>query len=383
MPAPSTEASTASTTEKQATSAHKDVRLLRRWLIVACSVGTFLLIVPPIVYLWTGWQTRKEDLINSFSDKGFSDYFKMFDKGQTISGSNIDYKRLFRKRFAKRFGLRHYILPIMVVSITAGLASWIVVVSVLSWFDPSFSSTVVSGGGVGALLGAYLWTASDCLERLRRRNLAPIDVYNWTFRFLIAVPFGYALSAWAKDDFAVPLSFLLGAFPTQTLFTIARRIANQKLSLGESGAQAKLEIESLQCVGRSDAERFQDQDIDTIASLAWSDPVELTIRTNFQLTYVMDCASQALLWVYFGSSTCKLYPYSLRGSQEVKGLYEQIKGVTFPVASKIGLSADLCSSIATVEEIAKVLGLSECALCTTLYQVAEDPYAIFLSELWT
>lgn len=370
-----------SATTPPSSSPPQDLTAIRWWLLAACAMGTFLLIGPPTVYFLTGWQTRKEDIINSFTEEGFGHYFAMFDKGLTLS-SDSDLRKVFRQRFAKRFGLRHYILPMNAITLTAALASWILIVSVPALFRGASGFAVVSEGGISALLGAYLWTASDCLERLRERNLSSMDVYNWTFRFLIAVPFGYALSTVAKEDFAVPLSFFLGAFPTQTLFTIARRIADQKFSLGASREEEKPELEHLQCVGRADAERFQDQGIDTIASLAWADPVDLTIRTNFQLSYVMDCMSQSLLWVYFGKSAPMLYPYSLRGSQEAIALYQRVQDTVFPVTSKNLLNVDQCNAITTVEEVAKLLGLSECVLVTTLYQVANDPYAIFLNELW-
>ena len=46
-------------------------------------------------------------------------------------------------------------------------------------------------------------------------------------------------------------------------------------------------------------ERYKDEGITTICGLAYADPIDLTIRTNFDFNYVVDCVSQALMWIYF------------------------------------------------------------------------------------
>ena len=57
---------------------------------------------------------------------------------------------------------------------------------------------------LSALLGGILWVISDELDRIRKRDLAPMDVYGWIFRLLVAIPFGFAFAAIMKDDVGIP-----------------------------------------------------------------------------------------------------------------------------------------------------------------------------------
>lgn len=156
----------------------------------------------------------------------------------------------------------------------------------------------------------------------------------------------------------------------------------QKLGLGDQQAELGLEVQQLQSVSRRVAEAFEDEGIDTISSLAWADPVDLTIRTNLDFNYVLDCMSQALLWVYFEQTTKQLYSYSLRGAQEVTGLVNCLQGVAVPWDPNQNLTPDQARAKATLTNIASNMQMSEAALLTTLFQVSEDPYTIFISKVW-
>jgi len=199
---------------------------------------------------------------------------------------------------------------------------------------------------------------------------------------MLSVPFGFATASVLRDDAGVPVAFFLGAFPTQTLFTIARRLAVQKLGMGDQQSDSGLELQKLQSVSRGVAEAFQDNGIETISALAWADPVDLTIRTNLDFNYVLDCMSQALLWVYFEDRTRDLFRFSLRGSQEVLGLTNAMEGVTLPFDSNQTLTPAQSQAKATLTNVAVALNMSESALLTTLLQVANDPYTRFINEVW-
>jgi hypothetical protein len=229
-----------------------------------------------------------------------------------------------------------------------------------------------------ALAGAVVWIISDALDRLRRRDFTTVDVYYYVFRILLAIPFAWALSAASiggKEvglSVAIPLAFFLGAFPTQTLFTIARRIGSQQLKLGDDQASGSLELEKLQAVGKSMAERFKDEGIATISALAYADPIDLTIRTNFDLNYVVTCVSQALMYIYFGDDCKKLARFSMIGALEIAALLRWS-------------SDDDKKAIAekTIQDAAAALDISPEALRINLAQIAEDPYTTFLVNVWT
>ncbi len=107
--------------------------------------------------------------------------------------------------------------------------------------------------------------------------------------------------------------------------------------------------------------------------LAWADPVDLTIRTNYEFSYVVDCISQALLWIYFEEDTKKLRSLSIRGAQEVRTMIDELEGTD---------SEEAKTAAKTLQAIAKMLGIEQNALRRTLEEVAYDPYTEFFCDVW-
>ena len=131
-----------------------------------------------------------------------------------------------------------------------------------------------------ALGGGFPWVVSDELGRFRTRDFTTYDVYNFVFRLLLSIPLGFTVEAFVDTAFKIPVAFLLGTFPTSTLFTIARRLGNEKLNLADDETAGGSELELLPDVGRAFAERLKDDGINSITELAYADPVNLTIRTK-------------------------------------------------------------------------------------------------------
>lgn len=349
---------------------------------VACIVAFVLAIGPFLIYLFTGWGVRREKLLSYMTDGALEVYYKQFP--WTAFEKEPDLTKRFRKQFTFLYGRRHYIAPTVLLILSAGLGAVFIGMLTDTWISAGDKAPFGTQVAASALLGAFLWSIFDELNRIRRRDISPGDVYGWSLRLLICVPFGFAIAALWKSE-GVPLAFFLGAFPTQTLFTIARRIASQKLGLGDQSTAGALELEQLQSVSRTNAEQFGDEGISTIGALAWADPIDLTVRTNFDLNYVLDCMSQALLWVYLAKDADKaksLYALSFRGAQEVSRLVTDLAGLTIPPAAGATLSREQSTALATLNEAAQVLGISAAALVTTLSQVNEDPYTQFILEVW-
>lgn len=349
-------------------------------LIDAAFAGAFILMIAPVVlHLFTGWKIRRDKLLSYLSKDALEVYYTQFP---WRASTETDPKKAFRNQFHYLYGRRHFVLPLLLLAATTCVCAWGLGLSIKAWFKVASSPYALPKIGASALLGAFAWAITDSLGRIRRRDLAPADVYTWVLRFLVSVPFGFAFAAVVKDDMGIPLAFLLGAFPTQTLFTFARRIVAQKLSAGDDQADTILELTKLQSIERSNAERFEDEGINTISTLAWADPIDLTIRTNFDFNYVLDCMSQALLWVYLEDKSKLLYTFSLRGAQEVSTLLLKLDAVGFQVVPGTQLSINQQSAMATLHNAATLLGLSDEALYTTLSEVAEDPYTQFIVNVW-
>jgi hypothetical protein len=349
-------------------------------LIDLACIGAFLLVCAPTVrYLFTEWKIRRDKLFSYLNTQALEVYYGQFPYRV---GNEADISKAFKRQFDYLYGRRHFALPVGFLTALCAVTAWAVAQSVKSWFLVAPASYALPKIAVSALLGAFAWSITDEFGRIRRRDVAPVDIYGWNFRFLVSIPFGFAFAAVLKDDFGVPLAFLLGAFPTQTLFIFARRIASQRLGMGDQQGDSILELMQLQSIDRSNAERFQDEGISTISTLAWADPIDLTIRTNFDFNYVLDCMSQALLWVYFQDRTKLLYPLSLRGAQETSALMKDIAGVTFPMQPNMALTTKQSQAVATLQAAAQLIGISDQALLTTFDQVATDPYTCFIVEVW-
>jgi hypothetical protein len=338
-----------------------------------------LSVMPVLVYLYRGWSVRRDKLLSYLNLDALKIYYDQFP---WTNVNEDDLSKRFRKQFNYLYGRRNFFLPMSLFIVISGGALFAVGKSVTQYLHASAAAWSLPQLAVAALLGGFMWLISDELDRITRRDLAPKDIYGWSFRILLSAPFGWALSQVAATSAGLPLAFLVGAFPTQTLFKFSRRIAVQKLGLGDQGDEGGLEVQQLQSVSRRVAEAFEDEGIDTISSLAWADPVDLTIRTNLDFNYVLDCMSQALLWVYFQERTKQLYPYSLRGSQEVTGLISSLQGITFPWDQNQVLAPEQARAKATLTNISANMQMSEAALLTTLHEVSDDPYTIFISKVW-
>jgi len=346
------------------------------WFAAYASLA--LLLLPSILFLFTGWRIRRDKLIAYLSPEALVIYFKQFPwKGST----EVDPKKRFVRQFNLLYGRRHFVMPLLVFITLCMTALWISVRSIQARFQVGPHALRLPDVALFAMAGGFVWVISDQLGRLARRDLSPRDVYGWTFRILLSVPFGISAAALMTPSLKYAVAFFLGAFPTQTLFTIARRIASDKLALGDLQSNNVIELATLQSVSRDKAETFQDQGIDTVAALAWADPVDLTIRTNFDFNYVLDCMSQALLWVYFQEKTKMLYPYGLRGSQEAFTFVTLLNGLLSPDEGS-STTIDRGRAQSAVQQMATVLGLTEDSFRTTLDQVAADPYTQFIANVW-
>ena len=369
-----------------------------------CVMAVLLVLYPVLRFVIHQWSFRKEKLLGALAGDAIVYYYRQFRPGAPVlalfppeEGEPDEngcvflelvseaYMASFRRDFTRWYGRKYFVGPMLmlaILSIVSGV-----------WTNEMLQAWAANGTGPGttlrtlaasALAGAFVWVVSDEIDRLRTRDFTTIDVYYYVFRILLAVPFAWALSLTNMDGklpgmfggglpVAIPLAFFLGAFPTQTLFTIARRLAAQLQKMSDNQENANLELEKLQSIGKVNAERFNDEAVTTISGLAYADPIDLTIRTNFDFSYVVDCISQALAWIYFGDDSQKLFEFSLRGAQEI---YSVVQTADDPD------DEDHERALQTIAEAATKLNIPPDAFRSTLDQIAQDPYTKFLVNAW-
>lgn len=336
----------------------------------AMAILMALLIVPVLIHLFTGWSARRSEIVGAMSEEAASLYFRQFYPALTSHGGVL---RALDQHYLRRYGRRHYVLPLLLLAIIAFFLLALTTHTLLHWLLGTTGSYDLPSLAVGAIAGAYMWVVADILLRCRQRQLAPIDLYWAGLRFVVSVPLGFAFAGVLKDQAAVGIAFLLGAFPTNTLLTIARRIGTRKLGLAEGGEEAQAELEQIEGISQGLAERFRDEGISTILQLAYADPVDLAIRTSFAFNYVIDCVSQALAWIYLEKDLATMRRLSLRGAQEINTLLVELDD---------GEDRDKETARTTIERVAALLKIDEVVFERLLREIAFDPYTEFIVNVW-
>ncbi len=326
--------------------------------------------LPVVIFLFRAWRARRDLLFDYFDDEALRLYYAQFFPAEDLTKLDASQlKENFKRRFYALYGRRYYWVPILLLASLAGMGLWAVAVFVWRALTHPTPDDGLLWVAVSAFLGAYVWVVNDQLGRLPARDFTPNDVYTPVYRFLIALPLGYCFGKIAAAGMAVPIAFFLGTFPTNTLFKYGRRFVDQKLNLGESSNQQSPELEKLQCVGKAQAERLEDVGVSTIGQLAWSNPVDLTMRSNLDFNYIIDTMSQALFWVYAEDSTKELYKFGLRGAMEVSNLRDAIE-------------ENNENAKQALKEAAEKMKMSEESLRHMFDEVADDPYTEFLVNIW-
>jgi hypothetical protein len=338
---------------------------------VAISLVVALLIVPPLVHLWTGWALRRSEIVGQLSGRGIRLYFSQFHPAIRLRPDQPLW-RTFQLYYGQSYGRRHYVYPLLLLAL---IGTFLLSLTIHRGFD------YISGGGSSsglpalasaAVAGAFLWVVLELVRRCHSRELSPFDINRATVRLTVAIPLGYAFTATFGDG-AAWLALLLGALPLDTLSAYAGKIVNAKLNLGGDDA-AQSELLSLDGITKEIAQRLQDVGVSTINQLARVDPIDLAIRANLEVSYITECVSQALAWDYFTKDNMgKAKRYFLRGAKEISDLVGDLTGTDQERRD---------ASQRTLTLLAQDLGMEEAVLARALRaQVVEDPNAQFIYDM--
>lgn len=325
--------------------------------------------------MW-GWKSRREGVLSYFTRKAIVLYFIRFSLASVPKAEAA--KRAFAEHHDKLFGRRcHFVFPCVVLAAASSVA--------IAWCADSIAQAAGDTGllwrplspiPISALLGAYAWVLFDFISQCVRRAFSPSNLLWATFRFAIAAPLATSVASLFNEDSGVPLAFLLGFFPTQSLMLLTRRFANQKMGLGDQPDGIESELQLLGSLDRRTAERFAAQNILCIMQLAYCNPVEDCIRTNIRLDVIADYVGQALTWNYLREDTRALRAIGLRGATEIAVLWNEFNDEN-PDAASLRQTAEK-----TLTDAATVLKLEVDVFRNTVSQIGEDPYTIFLCEMW-
>ncbi len=337
-------------------------------------VALGLLLAPVVHHLRGGWATKRKEILDSFTDKGVKRYFCLFFPARPDDGRSL--KVAFADFYDRRFGRQHFLIPCIVFSAVFGFLIFLVSSVVFGWLrKDSQTGLDMPPVAVAALVGAYAWVLLDLVTKAHLYDIKPTNLMGASLRLIVAAPLGLAVAALLAEDAGVPIALFLGAFPTHTLTKIARRQVGSRLNLEGSSDRGTPGLRTLQGVSRSVEERFEHEGVSTILQLAYADPIVLTMRTNFAFSYVVDCCSQALAWLYFEDKLPGMRGCGLRGAQEIRTLIGEID-------DSENRPDDAKRAATCLNKAAEALKMHRKTFEWILREIAEDPYTEFLYEIW-
>lgn len=343
-------------------------------------IAVALGLLPAIHHLMFGYWERRREILDYFDDKSIRLYFERFFAARAPELSQRPREQL-ETLYDQRFGLRTFLLPLLAYAATLMISVAVIVsVSIEPIFGITMPGTVTDThkAVVYALAGAYLWVVSDLLDRLRQRNIVPSALSAAGFRFIISVPLALALIAIAGDKISPAAAFLLGVFPTATLMLILRRTATKQFGLGDDATASKSELEVIDGINTSLAEKLSEIGVSTILQLAYEDPIQLCMRLNLSFSFVLDVASQALVAMYFSGERYKDYltprKFGLRGAIEAADVHKCLVDSEGP--------EETARVKAMVAAIGAALNMDAKIIEYNIEQIAEDPETELLNNLW-
>jgi hypothetical protein len=335
-----------------------------------------LLITPVVVYLLHRWQSRKQDILHGIKPAAAVSYFKRFRASRLDLNENNAASEL-EKFYVTQFGRRLFALPLLLLLGIAGSFLLLVELTVMEWLATrDLASGLLPQSVVLAILGAYMWVVNDQVMRYGRDNIRPADVYWASFRFAIAVPVAYSFSLAFADALSLPMSFLLGSFPTSTIMTVAQRVTAKYVHLTDAPDQKQSELQELPGIDTFVAERYIAEGITTINQLAYYDPMKLTIRTGLGFSFNLSCFGDALFWSYLSKKISIARDFGVNGVSDCRDLYNDLE------AEKSADPAVPKPYHQIVVDMATKMEMTFEGLRNLIDQVALDPFTEFQWNCW-
>jgi hypothetical protein len=174
---------------------------------------------------------------------------------------------MFNQRYHRRFGRRHFIVPVLVLTLLVLLEASLCIESLIKPKSALWAESFrLNEAGLAAVAGAYMWVVSDFIWRARRMDFSPNDVLWGTLRLFIAAPLGLSLGSILEPKVWAFVAFGLGAFPLEPIQTILRQRTAKALEI-DLGTTQKSELLNLDGVDQILVDRLAYEDITSIVQL--------------------------------------------------------------------------------------------------------------------
>lgn len=338
-----------------------------------------LIFFPPLLYALLFW-TYKHSL-----DRSFNACKAMFVNNQRLTKYYFD-KDTFKDEeilssLKRRFFLkRHFILPIL-ISMAVVLFGTLIIYIHLGFDIKSLPDFVSHFKGVRseiifAFTGAYLWSLSDILIRMRNANLNPNAIHFTWIRIIVATLLGYIISTTSlSDTLKLFFSFIVGIIPLISMKKNLIKIGIENSKLNLTLFKRDSSFPSLEGLSGDLVQRFEEESIFSNSGLAFADPIHLHFRTNIGWQRLLDLIDQAILFSYINDKIPLLRKYSIRGAIEAVNFYEEITDQNIDRNKRERLNT-------TLEEISKLLEMHPDNVLTLFESMSVDDHVKFIHMLW-
>ncbi|MEW5736803.1 MAG: hypothetical protein AB1921_18305 [Thermodesulfobacteriota bacterium] len=350
---------------------------------------------PIAIYLRKCWETRKNEILFNFVETPILRYFETYYKVEYQEYENNDPKDInilwkkLNQIYDRSLGKSRYRISALYMSAIYASVAGILAHLFYYYYDrlglvQADIYSAIYQIGVAGFAGGYMYSLFLLISNLQKRQINPSDMLWIGFRMLFSAPISIALlvsfNGIRANTVLLGISFMLGAIPTEHLITGMRRRLRKIIKSDDAVKEQLGELRKLQGVTKAHAERFINEGMGSLVQLAYADPVDLSIRTGFSFSYVVDCCSQALAWITFGDSMHKLIPYNIRGAMEICNFTNELERNTNQEEEVMDEEQRYSQKTLTI--LARILDLDETALRRTFYTICYDPYVQFLNDVW-
>jgi hypothetical protein len=206
-----------------------------------------------------------------------------------------------------------YCILVVMVYAASAIVGWVYMCGACD--EPGASTCVFNlnvSGILAAFGGAFFFVASDSVLAVRRRSLNVSDIYWYSLRLLLAIPFALIAGAiTGAGNFATLMTFVIATLPLAEIVKQVRRIVAKNYTTFEADNDAPDQLLNLSGVTKSVSQTLQVEGIDSIEQVAAADPVTLSIRTGFPFRFTLRLGSQAIVRRHFGDNAARLLPIGL------------------------------------------------------------------------
>jgi hypothetical protein len=225
---------------------------------------------------------------------------------------------------------------------------------------------------------------SDIISRYRLNNLGSSNLYWYSLRFIIAVPLGEAIAAFAGGAGASAgapatlvagpvLAFVLSMFSLPRIQSMLSALAVKTYNLPVTTDATKDDVViQLPGIDQDIADVLAAESVNTIAAIAAADPVMLSGRTAIPFNLVLEYIDCALLWKFVGSKLLIMREFGWAGASHVLNTADRWAEQQAQFQRAVAVAAASCEARKTALEDAQ-RQVDDAAAKVTEALAADDP----------